>query len=396
MIQQTTALKKIARLKKKIRVVQGGQGAGKTISILILIINHASSVPNREILIISEELTKMRLTVIKDFVKVMTIAGIFEPRRFLAETLYRFPNGSFIKFIGLDKADVGKGLRSDVAYFNEVNKCDFESYRQIASRSKLIFADFNPDQEFFIHKEIITREDCDFIKLSYKDNELLSAEERYEIELYREKAFFNQDLPPDELFAESNIKSHYWSNVWKVYGMGETGMLDGLVFKDWSEIDNIPEDAVLDCLGMDFGFTNSFTSIVARYRWKGLYLFDEVAYARQMNNSAIASKLKPFSGRVPIYADSEDPRTINELIELGIDLEGVKKPGGSVAFSIGKMNEERFFVTSTSTNTVRELKSFQWKKDDSNDVKRENDHSIAAMRYCYLGIEPMETNYSVY
>jgi hypothetical protein len=149
MIQKTTSLQKIASLRKKIRIIQGGQGAGKTISILILLINHAASKENKEILIISSELTKMRLTVIKDFVKVMRLAGLYEDSRFIAGTLYRFKNGSFIKFIGLDKSDVGKGLRSDVAYFNEVNKIDFESYRQVASRTKIVYADFNADKEFF-------------------------------------------------------------------------------------------------------------------------------------------------------------------------------------------------------------------------------------------------------
>lgn len=400
MIQQTTALRKIASLKKKIRIVQGGQGAGKTISFLILICNHASSQPDREILIISAELTKMRLTVIKDFIKVMRMAGLYEEHRFLAGTLYKFPNGSFIKFIGLDKSDVGKGLRSDLAYFNELNKCDFESYRQIASRTKLVLADFNPDSEFFVHKELINRIDCDFIILSYKDNELLSESERYEIELYREKAFHNPLVQGELLFAESNIKSHYWSNVWKVYGMGQTGMLDGLIFKDWDKIDNIPEDAVLDCLGLDFGFTNSFTSIVAKYKWQGISIYHEVMYARQKGNREIAEALRQYSGIVPIYADSEDPRTINELVEMGIDVVKVNKPDGSVNFSIEKINENRFMITSSSKNGIKELESYIWAKDVNgmplNKPEKKVDHFCDAMRYTELGIAPIETNYYVY
>jgi len=57
-MQQTTALRKIASSRKKITVVQGGQGASKTFSILMLLINHASNVEGREILILSAELTK--------------------------------------------------------------------------------------------------------------------------------------------------------------------------------------------------------------------------------------------------------------------------------------------------------------------------------------------------
>jgi len=76
MIQPTTALRKIARLKKRIWVIQGGQGAGKTFSILILIINHALNHAGKEIFIASQELSKMRITVIKDFVKVMKAIGV--------------------------------------------------------------------------------------------------------------------------------------------------------------------------------------------------------------------------------------------------------------------------------------------------------------------------------
>jgi len=82
-MKSTTALRKITALRKKIRIIQGGQGAGKTIAILMLLANHASSKPNREIIIASEELTKMRLTVIKDFVKVMKGFGIWSDRNFV-------------------------------------------------------------------------------------------------------------------------------------------------------------------------------------------------------------------------------------------------------------------------------------------------------------------------
>lgn len=192
MIQVTTALNKITSSDKKITVVQGGQGASKTFSILMLLIDHASNVEGREILILSAELTKMRLTVIKDFVKIMQMFGIYQDSRFISGTLYRFRNGSFIKFIGLDKSDVGKGLRSDVAYFNEVNKIDSETYRQVASRAKKVYADFNPDAEFFIHSEVIPREDCDFLKLTFQDNEMLDKGEREEILRYKKLGYNEQ------------------------------------------------------------------------------------------------------------------------------------------------------------------------------------------------------------
>src|SRR6478735_10404098 len=106
MIKVTTALRKIAALKKRNWAIQGGQGAGKTFAILILIANYAQLNPDKEIFIASAELTKMRITVIKDFIKILKAVGIYDQYAFTSGTLYRFKNGSFVKFIGLDKEDI--------------------------------------------------------------------------------------------------------------------------------------------------------------------------------------------------------------------------------------------------------------------------------------------------
>src|SRR6188508_2246232 len=160
MIQPTTALRKIARLKKRIWVIQGGQGAGKTFAILLLLINHARGKTDKEIIVASSELSKMRITVMKDFVKILRELGIYEEVK-ISDTLFRFPSGSFIKFIGLDKEDIGKGLRSDIVFINEANKVSFETYRELTSRAKRVILDFNPNAEFWAHAEVITRDDAE-------------------------------------------------------------------------------------------------------------------------------------------------------------------------------------------------------------------------------------------
>ncbi len=226
-MKQTTAIRKISKLKKRIWVIRGGQGAGKTISLLIVIINHASSNANREIIIASEELSKMRLTIIKDFVKVMKSFNLYKKDRFLAGTLFRFQNGSFIQFIGLDKENIGKGLRCDVLYLNEANKTTFEKCREILSRAKRVMLDYNPNSHFWVDEHIIPREDAEELVLTYKDNEFLSKEEVYEIENYKRLGFKNPDLEFYDF--EENIKSAYWANKWRVYGIGQYGHVDGRI-----------------------------------------------------------------------------------------------------------------------------------------------------------------------
>jgi phage terminase large subunit len=391
MIQQTTALRKISGLKKRIKVIRGGQGAGKTISILILLINHASSKANKEILIVSEELTKMRLTVIKDFVKVMQLAEIYQESHFLAGTLYRFKNGSFIKFIGLDKEDIGKGLRCDIAYFNEVNKIDFESYRQVASRANKIFCDYNPDAEFFIDKEVIGRDDCDFLQLTYADNELLDDNERKEILSYKEKGY-----NPD-----GTILNEYWANLWNVYGLGNIGSLRGVVFSNWTDIDQLPHEAKLLGYGADWGFTNDPTTLIGVYQWNGQYIFDEIIYQKGLVNSEIANLFKSKSVTMShyIYADSAEPKTIQDISNYGYRIKGADKGKDSVMFGISLMQEQKFLVTKQSTNLIKELRSYIWDTDRSGkQINKPIDafnHCIDAIRYYFTSLNKNYGKYDI-
>jgi len=371
MIQQTTALRKIANSRKKITIVQGGQGASKTFSILMLLINHASSKENREILILSSELTKMRLTVIKDFVKIMQMFGIYQDSKFVAGTLYRFPNGSFIKFIGLDKSDVGKGLRSDVAYFNEVNKIDSETYRQVASRTKKVYADFNPDAEFFIHKEVLGRTDCDFLKLTFQDNELLDAEEKKEILRYKELGYN----------SSGDVINKYWANKWKVYGLGEVGGIDGAVFEHYEEID-MPEDARLLYYGCDFGYATSKFAVIGIYNWNGRKVLKQFAYKTNLTNQegAMEFKRNGYTKGV-VYCDSAEPKSIRELQIEGIQAVKCDSKQDIKVFAIQSLNQDKFYVDRNSTDLINELRYYVYDEKTGKPRKTNEDHLMDAMLY---------------
>lgn len=371
MIQQTTALRKIAALKKPIKVIQGGQGASKTFSILILLIQHAASKPNKEILILSAELTKMRLTVIKDFVKIMQLANIYQDSRFIAGTLYRFPNGSFIKFIGLDKSDVGKGLRSDVAYFNEVNKIDSETYRQVASRAGKVFADYNPDAEFFIHTEVLGRNDVDYLELTFRDNELLSERERTEILRYKELGYNGNE-----------IINKYWANKWRVYGLGLVGSIDGVVFENWSIIDTLPKEARLLFGGIDFGFATSKFAAVNVYQYNGEYILEELVYETNLTNQDAARLMieRGYKGAL-MYCDSAEPKSIEELRRANINAVACDSKQDIKKFAIQKLNTKNFNVLKNSSNLVNELRYYVWDEKTGKPKKSDLDHLIDGLLY---------------
>lgn len=368
-MEQTTALRKIASLKKRIWGIQGGQGAGKTYSILQLIINHASSNTNKEIFIASSELSKMRITVIKDFIKIMRSFGIFNKANFTDGTLYRFNNNSFIKFIGLDKEDIGKGLRSDIVFVNEANKVDFDTFRELTSRAKRVIIDFNPNKLFWFHSEIKTREDCDYLKLTFQDNECLSQEERNEILLYYKLGYNN----------DSTEKNPYWANMWRVYGLGEIGQLQGAIYNNWS-IGSF-DTSLPYGYGLDFGSNDpdAFIKCAVNEKLKKIYVQEKI-YKSNNNTDDLISLLRSNydNGRL-IIADSAGKRTIDDIKAKGFNIRAVEKP--PIIDSIKLMQGYEIIVSPDSKHIIDEIMSYIWLEKKSGLPIDKYNHALDAIRY---------------
>ena len=379
MIQVTRALRRIASLKKRIWVIQGGQGAGKTFAILLILANHAASQNNKEIIVASSELSKMRLTVIKDFVKILRELGIFDDVQ-ITDTLFRFQSGSFIKFIGLDKEDIGKGLRSDIVFINEANKVPFDTYRELTSRAKRVILDFNPNSEFWAHVEVSTRDDAQFLILTYKDNEFLSIQEVKEIERYKLLAYHDPNIEnPDTPF---NIKSKYWQNKWHVYGLGIIGTNPNRIFF-WEEI---PDAQYLQLnatkyYGVDWGTVDPWGILEAKYYDGGLYLH-ELNYKseNQIKEECTPAELQKMynpqetdnqtlvkwffaklgiNKKSYIVCDNNRPMKILALHEAGYDYSvEAPKPPGSIIDGIDLVSGLRVYYTSSSKNIKWEQENY--------------------------------------
>ena len=302
----------------------------------------------------------------------MRMFGIYDDNRFLAGTLYKFPNGSFIKFIGLDKTDVGKGLRSHVAYFNEVNKIDPESYRQIASRTGQVYLDYNPDATFFVDNDILPREDCDFLQLTFKDNEMLPEAERDEILNYKVLGYYEDET----------VKNPYWANLWQVYGLGNIGSVQGVVCPNWEIIDSIPDGAKLEYGGIDFGFSISKFAALNVYKWDGHYILDELLYDNNLTNPSAAQALKSggYSGQV-MYCDSAEPKSIQELRDNGIRATKCESKNDIKTFAIRRLNENIFYITKRSVNLQNEERHSVWDERTGKVAKSHIDHLMDAKFY---------------
>jgi phage terminase large subunit len=383
----TTAIRKLARLKQRIKVVRGGTSAGKTFGILPLLIDKAIKEPLLEISVVSESIPHLRRGALKDFLKIMMSLNRYKDDQFNKSTLkYTFANGSYIEFFSADQPDKLRGARRTILYVNECNNIEFDAYYQMAIRtSGDIWLDYNPASTFWVDKEILTQPNVDFVTLTYLDNEALSDTIIKEIESAKIKA----------------LTSNYWANWWQVYGLGQTGSLEGVCITDWNEID-LPLDARVLCAGMDFGYTNDPTSLVLMYKYNDAYIFDEIIYKKGLLNSEISNLLKSNGIEDIIYADSAEPKSIAELNSYGHNVLPVSKGRDSITYGISLINQNKIYVTSRSKNLINELRNYIWLTDKSG-VKMNKpidayNHAIDAMRYAIMSQleNPNKGNYFIY
>jgi phage terminase large subunit len=383
MFQRTTATNKILALDKRIKIVQGGTSSSKTFSILAILIDKAIKNPDLEISVVAESIPHLRRGAYKDFLKVLKWTNRFQEQQLNKSLLkYEFKNGSYIEFFSADDSSKLRGARRDILFLNEANALTLDAYNELAIRTKKsIYIDYNPSNEFWVHTELINQDDSDFIILTYKDNEALDKGIVEQIEKNKEKA----------------KTSSYWANWWNVYGLGQVGFLEGVIFSNWQQIDTIPPEAKLVGLGLDFGYTNDPTAIVEVYGWNGKRIVNELVYRTKMLNSDIANELP--KGTI-IYADSAEPKSIDEIRRYGISIKGVTKGRDSINYGIDIMQNQEYLITKNSQNLIKELRAYCW---DTNKVgQRLNkpvphlDHAIDALRYHEMESLGLKANYGKY
>ena len=373
-------------LKKRIKIVQGGTSAGKTFGILPILIDKAARIDGLEISVVAETIPHLRRGALRDFLKIMKWTNRYIDEHFNKSLLrYEFHNGSVIEFFSADDSSKLRGARRDILYINECNNITFDAYNELSIRTKKeVFLDFNPTTEFWVHKELKDEPDSDFIILTYKDNEALDQSIVEQIEKNRTKA----------------ETSAYWSNWWKVYGEGQIGSLEGVIFSNWKQIDKIPGEAKLIGIGLDFGYTNDPTAVVEVYNWNGQRIINELCYQTGMLNSDIA---KILPSNIPIYADSSEPKSIEEIRRFGKTIRGVTKGKDSINYGIQVMQSQEYLVTSNSTNLIKELRGYIWDTDKSGTKLNKpidyNNHGLDALRYHEMetiGLKNAQGKYYIY
>lgn len=380
-LQETTALRKIRALKKRIRIVQGGTSAGKTYDILLDELNEAIMQNGILTTIMSDTMPNLRHGAMRDFLKICHETNVWDVAEWNSTySTLTLPNRSIIEFYSADSEDA-LGARRDRLFINEANRITKDAFDQLEVRTEQkITLDFNPVNQFWAH-DLLTRPDVDFVKLNYLDNEALSQNIINALELR---------------------KGDGTSNWWRVYGLGEIGSLEGNVYEGWIPVDEIPQSAVLKRYGVDFGFSNDPTAVVAVYEDEdeSLYLKTELCDIKILT-PVLIEKLKKLPDGL-FVCDNARPEIIAEMQANGLRAIGSNKTAGE------KMNGKRYNIElvmrrkihylRTDTELEREYLTYAWRKKRTGEIIDEpqdgNDHIMDALAYAVRDMERKPIQYA--
>lgn len=368
----TTAIKKIRQMTARIKIIPGGSSAGKTFSILPILIDFAIKNPQTSISVVSESLPHLKRGALRDFINIMKLTNRYIDKNWnRSNNIYNFTNGSYIEFFGVEDDSKLRGARRNVLYINEANNIGEESYTQLAMRTDgSIYLDYNPSHKFWIDN-VKNSGEAEELILTYRDNEALSPN-------------VIKFLESKRLLAET---SDYWANWCNVYLDGLEGIVEGTIFNNWKIIDTIPNQAELLGFGMDFGFTNDPSSMVALYKYNGELIVDEVIYQKGLSNKEISDKIKDNNIIGDIVADSAEPKSISELKSYGHRVLPAKKGADSINYGISLILQQPLNITKRSNNLKNELEKYSWKKDSNGNTLNTPtgpDHALDALRYIVM------------
>lgn len=355
----------LKRSTKKIVVEQGGTRSGKTYNILLWIIFHyCSKNHDKTITIARKTFPAVRSSVMRDFFDILKQADLYREENHNKSSHEYLLNGNRVEFISMDQPQKIRGRKRDLAFLNEANELNYEDWQQIIFRTNgRIILDYNPSDTFhWIYDRVIPRDDADFFQTTYRDNPFLDPTIVAEIERLKET---------DE---------HYW----RVYGLGERGTNRAQIFQ-FTTIQQIPSEAKFLSYGMDFGFTNDPSALVACYQRGNDLYFEEKIYSTGMTNQDLAHKFRELEiGRYDeIFADSAEPKSIEELHRMGWNVKPTQKGADSINAGIDMLKRYKLHII--GSNLMKEMENYKWMEDkNGNLLNRPEDkynHAIDALRY---------------
>jgi len=367
---------------KPIVVHQGGTSSSKTYSILQTLALFALNDPNSLITVVGQDIPNLKKGAYRE-AKDIYFNNDYISKRIKwhnrSDREIHFKNGSVIEFSSFEDSQDAKSGKRDYLFVNEANGVDYPIFEELSVRTnKISIIDFNPTAEFWAHTKLKGRPDVRWVTSTFKHNPFINQSISDKIKSYE---------PTEENIARGTANKYRW----QVYGLGQIGRLEGLVFEDWKEASDYPADYQWRIWGMDFGFSNDPSTLIEiRYSGGGLY-WKEHIFETGLTNKDISRKLKEIQfdqvqaqGEY-IVADSAEPKSIRELKNDGWYVVPAQKGADSVNAGIQLLKNYPIYVYWKSRNLIEEFSTYTWKLDKNGEPTNKpvdySNHGIDAGRY---------------
>lgn len=377
------------RFEGRFRAVKGSRRSKKSKTMALWTIYKMMQFPLANTLVVRKTYRTLKdscFTELKWAIKRLGVEHLWNVKESPLEMTYT-PTGQKIYFRGLDDPLKITSIAVEVGVLSwmwieeayEITKeDDFDTLAESMLGDcppglfKQITLTFNPwSERTWIKKRFFdsTSPDVLAITTNYMCNEWLSEADRKEFERMKAK----------------NPRRY------RVAGLGDWGVVDGLVYENWTErhftLQQLPKDAQ-SAFGLDFGYTNDPTAFFCGFlslEERTLYVWDEI-YKKGLSNRAIYNEIFGAGyAKEQITGDSAEPKSIDELKGLGLRISGAKKGKDSVMNGIQWIQDLKIVVHPRCVNFLTEISSYQWKKDKFNNKLNEpeddNNHLMDAMRY---------------
>jgi phage terminase large subunit len=372
-IQTNCVFNHLENSNKRITVEQGGARSGKTYNILIWLIIKLTQVRGKVLTITRGTRPAVKATVFRDFLEILGVLGLYNKDNLNKTDLEYTLCGNIIEFIGMDQEQKVRGRKRNYLFCNEFNELTYDQYYQLAFRTtEKIILDYNPsDDQHFVFKDIITRDDCEHFITTYKDNPFLEDSIIHELERLKNKDPY----------------------LWKVFGLGEKGIRQNIVFPRYQvlEDDLFGLQSGTEIRGMDFGFNDPAVMIKIKVDddRKQIFIKEEV-YKTHLSVSELIKEMKLVINNkqesgVEIIADCSRPDTIEELYQAGFNIHPCEKGPNSVYEGITDLKQYDLFITKSSLNIKKEMDNYKWKEDKNGKVLDQPvdafNHAMDSLRY---------------
>lgn len=348
-IQTNVVFELLESNQSKIVALQGSSRAGKTYNALLWIIfSYCNKNTGKVVSICRKTLPSLKATVLRDFLEILRNNELYSEVYHNKTSNEYWLNGNLIEFFSLDMGSRVRGRKRDMLFINEANEIDYEAWNQLLFRTdgKIngVILDYNPHDQFhWIYDKVLERDDCNLYITTFMDNPFIS--ETLKDELLRLK-----DTDPD---------------YWRVYGLGLRGQSRSLVFK-FHIIDKIPDNAKLLSYGLDFGFASDPSALCATYLDGDNMYTKELLYEKGLTNQDLVREFQRLGldRRDEIYADSSEPKSIEEIHRMGWNIKGKKKY--EINYGIDLVRRYKLHITKDSINGIKELENYKYIEDRNN------------------------------